>query len=731
MKTIKAFLFSCVLLIGISALAQNQAEAARPILDIKGEVINETSNEPIAKVNIEILGGAYTTTDTWGQFKIKGAVGQELVIRSTNFETVYHTIVNDDFIRIKVLKSDDVYPSVSKFNSRSINNFSVYIDSAKTIAKQDATKSINYITEAVNSVPGGTPSALQNKIAFELLGDINSYWSQPDLAADNYKRSIAASPSIGVKIKLAKAYMQSNNYQESIAVCNALLAKKLPPYQEVQVYEILGDTYSAIDDSEKGIANYQKGLEKASKHLITPKITDLNSKIADIYSNSGSADAAEEYYGNSLELSTLENKKRAAQEKDKVADFYGKNLNFEKEIELRNLALEEIESISDDETEETTIGTLSPQRQNYKIGNAYLSQEKYDDAIPFYERSIVEADAKEDLLVKKDATRKLSELYRDRGDFGKAAESYEKYVAVVDELYIKKEQEISQAARFSKEMALKQNRITSLENDRNLNESRYKLAFENEELINKNSSIQKWIIGSLILIALLLLYAAYTQYKNVKQQQYVNNQLALKNLRSQMNPHFIFNALNSVNSFISSNDERAANRYLSDFSQLMRSVLENSEENFIALTKEIELLELYVKLEHFRFKDKFDYTVTVDPSIDLDQFVIPPMLLQPYIENAVWHGLRYKKERGALEIKFTKVDAETVVITITDDGIGRTKSKELKTDNQKKQQSKGMGNIKKRISILNKMYRDKVDVFIEDAQEDASGTRVRLTLKKD
>ncbi len=731
MKTIKAFLFSCVLLLGISALAQNQAEAARPILDIKGEVVNEASNEPIAKVNIEILGGAYTTTDTWGQFKIKGAIGQELVIRSTNFETVYHTIVNDDFIRIKVLKSDDVYPSVSKFNSRSINNFSVYIDSAKTIAKKDATKSINYITEAVNSVPGGTPSALQNKIAFELLGDINSYWSQPDLAADNYKRSIAASPSVTVKIKLAKAYMQSKNYQESIAVCNALLAKKLPPYQEVEVYEILGDTYSAIDDSEKGIANYQKGLEKASKHLITPKITDLNSKIADIYSNSGSADAAEEYYGNSLELSTLENKKRAAQEKDKVADFYGKNLNFEKEIELRNLALEEIESISDDETEETTTGTLSPQRQNYKIGNAYLSQEKYDDAIPFYERSIVEADAKEDLLVKKDATRKLSELYRDRGDFGKAAESYEKYVAVVDELYIKKEQEISQAARFSKEMALKQNRITSLENDRNLNESRYKLAFENEELINKNSSIQKWIIGSLILIALLLLYAAYTQYKNVKQQQYVNNQLALKNLRSQMNPHFIFNALNSVNSFISSNDERAANRYLSDFSQLMRSVLENSEENFIALTKEIELLELYVKLEHFRFKDKFDYTVTVDPSIDLDQFVIPPMLLQPYIENAVWHGLRYKKERGALEIKFTKVDAETVVITITDDGIGRTKSKELKTDNQKKQQSKGMGNIKKRISILNKMYRDKVDVFIEDAQEDATGTRVRLTLKKD
>ncbi|EDM45685.1 possible sensor protein [unidentified eubacterium SCB49] len=731
MKTIKTLFLLFSLLIGGVTFSQNDRSVERPMLTIEGEVLEDKTDKPISKVNIEILGGAYTTTNPEGRFKIKGSVGQELIIRSANFETVYHLIKNDDFIKIKVLKTGEAYPPVSKFNPRSINDFSTYIDSARVFVKTDATKSINYITEAINSVPGGPPSPLQNKIAFELLGDINSYWSQPDLAADNYKRSISASSSISVKIKLAKAYVNSNNYQESIALCISLQDEKLTPFQEVEVYEILGDTYKAIDDTENGLANYQKALDKATKHIITPKITDLNSKLADLYASSGAADAAAEYYGNSLELSKRENKKRAAIEKDKVADFYGKNQDFDKEIELRNMALEEIESLEDEEEQENGIGALSPQRQNYKIGNAYLSQEKYDDAIPFYEKSIEEADAKEDLVVKKDATRKLSELYRDRGDFDKAAESYEKYVAVVDELYIKKEQEISQAARFSKEMVLKQNRITSLENDRKLNESRYKLAFENEALINKNNSIQKWIIGSLIVIALLLLYAAYSQYRNVKQQRYVNNQLALKNLRSQMNPHFIFNALNSVNSFISSNDERAANRYLSDFSQLMRSVLENSEENFIPLSKEIELLRLYVKLEHFRFKDKFDYRVVVDPEIDLEQFVIPPMLLQPYIENAVWHGLRYKKERGNLDVIFAKIDEETVAITIVDDGIGRTKSKALKTENQKKQQSKGMGNIKKRISILNKMYRDKVDVLIEDAQEDATGTKVQLTLKKD
>jgi LytS/YehU family sensor histidine kinase len=198
-----------------------------------------------------------------------------------------------------------------------------------------------------------------------------------------------------------------------------------------------------------------------------------------------------------------------------------------------------------------------------------------------------------------------------------------------------------------------------------------------------------------------------------------------------MNPHFIFNALNSVNSFIAQNDERTANRYLTDFSTLMRSVLNNSEEDFISLEKEIELLELYLKLEHSRFRDKFDYELIVDKNIDQGQFQIPPMLLQPYVENAVWHGLRYKQEKGFLKVTLVKVDEETIRIEISDDGIGREKSKALKTDYQKKQKSKGMQNIKQRIKILNEMYKDKVDVFIEDLNEDKTGTKIVLTLKKD
>jgi sensor histidine kinase YesM len=121
----------------------------------------------------------------------------------------------------------------------------------------------------------------------------------------------------------------------------------------------------------------------------------------------------------------------------------------------------------------------------------------------------------------------------------------------------------------------------------------------------------------------------------------------------------------------------------------------------------------------------------VDENIQLNEFVIPPMLLQPYVENAVWHGLRYKEEKGLLQINFEQINAETIKISIIDDGIGREKSKQFKTENQKKQKSKGMGNTQKRIAILNQMYKDKVDVAVANVFENNEGTKVELILKKD
>jgi tetratricopeptide (TPR) repeat protein len=711
---------------------------------LEGLVKDAETDLPVSKVNVEISGGDYTTTNLAGEFSISATIESELIIRSDQFKTVYYTIVNQENITVLVENvASDLRKNTSKRRQKKEQGlFMIYIDSAKQFQKIDAKKSIEYVTSALESVVGKNASNLENKIAFETLGDINLFWKQNDLAISNYKTSLSAlmkenkktKNSINLSLKLARAYRNNKNYQESITVYTDLLKQNLSTYQKVETYEGLGDTYKHINDPLKSIFNYQKGLDLAKEHTITPKITDLNSKIGEAYAQSGELEAADGFFTNSLKLAETENKTRAVKEKNKVADFYNQSQDYEKEIELREETLEELETINEyDSIGKDLNSPLTPQRQNYKIASAYVSQGNTEKAIPYLEKSIEEANKKEDIVVEKDATRKLSEIYKDKGEYDKAAESYQKYVALLDELYIKKEQEISQATRFRREIAIKQNRIISLESDRLLNESRYKLAFENEELTQKNIRVQKWVIGSLVIIALLLFYAVYIQFKSVKQQKYANNLLALKSLRTQMNPHFIFNALNSVNSFIASNDERAANNYLSEFSQLMRAVLENSEEDFISLEKEIELLKLYVKLEHFRFKDKFEYTITVDENINTQDFVIPPMLLQPYIENAVWHGLRYKKELGKLEIRFIQIDSETIKITIEDNGIGRKKSKELKTENQKKQRSKGMGNIQKRVSILNEMYKDKIDVFIEDAStvEEEIGTKVVLTLKKD
>ncbi|MGB5458693.1 MAG: histidine kinase [Eudoraea sp.] len=613
-------------------------------------------------------------------------------------------------------------------------SYLIYLDSAQFYKKVNIAKSIDFIAQAIGSL-GKNPGKKELALALTYLGEVYQYHKQYDLAISNFKDAQEAYKTSKTPLLLGKAYLQLQEYENAATVLHPLEeVKGLVPYQKIGLYELLGDVYKGFDETNKAIAYYEEGLKVAVKNQVSPKIPDLNSKIADAYAQDNRLEEAESYYGNSLELSSQQAPQRAIQEKEKVADFYNRKNQYEDEIKLRKKSLNELQALpgmaakSAGATAEKD--SITAQRINYKIANAYAAQDKYDEAIPYLEESIKEADSENDLIVQKDATRKLSEVYRDKGDFSKAFETYQKYVAIVDTLYLRKEQEISQASRFSREIAASQGRITGLEKERELSQSKYNLALTEQQLALESNRRQKWIIYSLVVGMLLTALAAYFFYRSNRQQQLANNLLALKSLRSQMNPHFIFNALNSVNNYIAKNDERSANRYLSEFSTLMRAVLENSEEDFISLSRELELIELYVKLEHSRFPEKFDYTINLDEQIDTEAFQIPPMLLQPYIENAIWHGLRYKEEKGALSIELTKKETDIIEIRITDNGIGRKRSRELKTRNQKTQNSKGMGNIKKRIAILNTMYKDKVSVSVQDLNEDATGTRVILTLRK-
>ncbi|MGB5666241.1 MAG: histidine kinase [Maribacter sp.] len=715
----------------------SQVLESKAKFQVKGTVKVLTDKTPIPGVAISTNSGEYTFTNALGEFKIKASIGDELVFESAEFETVRHRIKsNEDVdVLVKGYSESKLGSNRSKEAKNEVSLHQEFLDSANFFKKSDIKKSIDFITKSITQL-GTRGNKIELDKSLTTLGEVYHYHKQYDLAISSFIDALEAQNTTRTSFLLGKAYLYNNDFVNAEATLEPLLmVKNMVPFQNVELHEYLGDAYLGLGNIAKAVAFYEQGLTIARKNQVTPKMTDLNSKIADAYARDNRNLEAEGYYSNSLQLAESQAPQRAIQEKEKVADFYSKKNRYDEEIKLRKQSLDELAElptkikVAKDQT--VSPDSITSQRINYKIANAYIAQDNYDEAISYLQKSIVEADSEDDLMVQKDATRRLSEVYEKKGDFNKAFETYQNYVAVVDTLYIRKEQEISRAARFNREIAAKQSRISGLEQERELSQSKYDLAVTSQQLVQESNKRQKWIIYSLIFGMILTGLAAFFFYRSNQQQKLANNLLALKSLRSQMNPHFIFNALNSVNNYIAKNDERSANRYLSDFSTLMRAVLENSEEDFIPLSKELELLELYMKLEYSRFPDKFDYQMNIDKSVDIDSFQIPPMLLQPYIENAIWHGLRYKDKKGFLHINVVKRDQNSLNITIEDNGIGRKKSAELKTKNQKKQKSKGMGNISKRIAILNDMYKDKVDVVISDLEKDGNGTKVLFTLKKD
>ena len=731
------FFHICLLLVLGSASGYSQISQTASNFELQGVVREKGSNQGLSGVAVSTNSGEYTLTNAKGEFEIKVYIGQELVFESPLMETVRYRVTSKDQLEILVetnIKNNNGLSRSSSQAERPTSLYYTYIDSANYYKKSNIRKSIDFITQSLAQLGMGSNKE-QLAIAYSTLGEVYQYHKQYDLAISSYKDALLANQILKTSLLLAKTYVLNKEYGEAEKLLSPLeKIAKMVPFQRVELYEILGDAYVGLGEVDKAVAFYEEGLKIADKNQIAPKTIDLNSKIATAYAKGNRLQEANAYFNNSLELSSGQAPQRAVQEKEKVADFYNKKNQFGQEIQLRKKSLEDLKKIPKSEVADGLSmedDSISAQRINYKIANAYIAQDKYDEAIPYLEESIKDADVDDDLLVRKDATRKLSEVYKYKGDYTKALETYQEYVAVVDTLYVRKEQEIARAARFNRELAAKQSRISGLEQERELAQSKYSLALTEQQLVAESIKRQNWIIYSLIFGMLLMGLAVYFFYRSNKQQKLANNLLALKSLRSQMNPHFIFNALNSVNNFIAKSDERSANRYLSDFSTLMRAVLENSDEDFIPLSKELELLELYTKLEHSRFSDKFDYRITVDEDIDIDAFQIPPMLLQPYIENAIWHGLRYREDKGFLKIELKQKDKLALEISITDNGIGRKNSAALKTQNQKKQKSKGMGNIKKRIEILNDMYRDRVDVIISDLETNGTGTKVLFTIKKD
>lgn len=235
------------------------------------------------------------------------------------------------------------------------------------------------------------------------------------------------------------------------------------------------------------------------------------------------------------------------------------------------------------------------------------------------------------------------------------------------------------------------------------------------------------ILCGLGFVALLffVIFNSIKKREKLKQQVILAEQTAL---RAQMNPHFIFNSLNSIQDFILKRDDKNANFYLANFSTLMRRILEISKQNSITLREEIEITQVYLDLEKLRFEELFRYEIKIDKTLNLDEILIPTMLLQTYIENAIWHGLVPKNDRGVLELSFKHLAENKLMVSIEDNGIGRVKASEI-SKKRKHHRSMGMKNTDDRIKLINRLNRTNISIEVIDLytnNNEAQGTRIEI-----
>jgi hypothetical protein len=241
------------------------------------------------------------------------------------------------------------------------------------------------------------------------------------------------------------------------------------------------------------------------------------------------------------------------------------------------------------------------------------------------------------------------------------------------------------------------------------------------------------IVLLVLCISLFIYYKTQSAIKKEKEIGIINSMIAtleLKALRAQMNPHFIFNSLNSIQLFVMTNEGKEAAKYLNKFAKLIRMILDNSEQTFISISSKIELLKLYVDLEALRLNNSFTATFLVDPNLD-QSILIPTLLIQPHIENAIWHGLQAKQGEKILLISFMQLNDETIQVIIEDNGLGRKAALEIKNRKINLHQSKGTKISEDRIALLNKLFGASPKIEIIDLLNEnnlACGTKVVINL---
>ncbi len=539
----------------------------------------------------------------------------------------------------------------------------------------------------------------------------------------DYERMNYIYNSMGIVYKSIGDYPTSQSYYlKRIELIDSLQLDQdtSSPYINLGVlYDLMGEQDKAIESYEKALEVYKgdERDERESTVLINLALIDFeNENYEDALEKLLKVAAYDEKQGNNIDLSNsysgIGHCYMELEQWTLAQEYLLKSLNLAKQLSIKQ-----------------EIATAY-----YRLADLMFRQKKFAEAIQYSNQSLETLYNMEGYEKKIEAHEIAYKIYEAAGQLPKAIHHLNQTMVYRDSLLNETKIKEIQNLQIQHDVYLK---------DKEIKENELQLTLLNTRVaLNNKRLIYLAIIAILLLFSASLLYYRYQnkikitkilQQKNFKishQKEVIedmNSQLEKRMLRAQMNPHFIFNSLSSIRYLVSSGDKEAALTYLNKFSKLLRQVLETSINVSLVLHEEIELLKIYVELEALRFDNSFSYTFNIDKNLDLYQYEVPMLLVQPYIENAILHGLLPKEGPKKLSVSFEN-EKDHVVCIIEDNGVGIDTQK---NQNKSTKQSRGMSITAKRIEALKKFSNEEL-VKVENLKNGKeTGTKVTILIPKE
>ncbi|NVN19526.1 tetratricopeptide repeat protein [Muricauda sp. HICW] len=488
-----------------------------------------------------------------------------------------------------------------------------------------------------------------------------------------------------------------DQYQKALAISHKTNDRQL----QSSLLSNIGNIHADLKEYDLALENYRSYLTTSQEMGNRADEIKALSNIAIIYNDTERFEEGVSYLEKALSLSKLEeNDLFIAAITNNLALAYKKLDENEKALSLYLEAAELAEQINNKYIEASALNS---------IGKIYLLFNDYDLAETNANKALALSKEIDAVEWQSDSWEVLSEVYEHNRKLPEALDAFKKHVQLRDSVV--NEEKKSELTR--KEMQFKMER---------------QQAVAQEEIKRQQLVKNGYLIGAILLLVFSIMgYLLYKRRRDALEKRKLaefNAKVAeteLKALRSQMNPHFIFNSLNSISDFISKNDIEQADDYLVKFSKLTRSILENSEKKWITLEEDIELMKLYMQIEGLRFDNKLKYHVSMDNSLEPDNVLVPPLILQPFIENSIWHGIAPKKGGGNIDIRIAK-DGTMLKYIVEDDGVGRSGQNR---EEKKTKDSYGIKITSSRIDIINHLKNTKGSIELMDKAE---GFRVEIKL---